>query len=123
MIQIHQEGKVSASDPGQLAAFIEQAVREQRPETRKELAETGASRGLGKRPVEAAAEVHEHLAKLPSMPGRELSIRVESSSGRIVIEVRDSETKAVLRQIPPEERLALLRQLAVQPGSLVDREG
>ncbi|MBD2837638.1 flagellar protein FlaG [Pseudomonas sp. JM0905a] len=42
---------------------------------------------------------------------RDLSFRVDDSSGRIVVEVRDQSSGEVIRQIPSEEALQLLKHL------------
>lgn len=42
---------------------------------------------------------------------RDLSFRVDDSSGRIVVEVRDQSSGDVIRQIPSEEALQLLKHL------------
>lgn len=62
-------------------------------------------------------------AALPDVSRRELSIRVSQETGRVVIQVLDSDTKAVVRQIPPEEALDLLRHLPQKRAVFVDREG
>lgn len=43
---------------------------------------------------------------------RDLSFSVDELSGKTVIKVIDAETKEVIRQIPPEEILALARHFA-----------
>ncbi len=43
--------------------------------------------------------------------GRDLNFKVDDESGRTVITVLDSETKEVIRQIPPEEVLQLALNL------------
>ncbi|MFI8609124.1 flagellar protein FlaG [Pseudomonas sp. NPDC077649] len=42
---------------------------------------------------------------------RDLSFRVDDSSGRVVVEVRDQSSGEVIRQIPSEEALQLLKHL------------
>jgi flagellar protein FlaG len=43
--------------------------------------------------------------------GRDLNFKVDDESGRTIITVLDSETKEVIRQIPPEEVLQLAMHL------------
>ena len=50
---------------------------------------------------------------------RSLRFQVDEISGRTVITVLDSETKEVVRQIPPPEWLEVVRRLE-QAGSLLD---
>jgi flagellar protein FlaG len=50
---------------------------------------------------------------------RELQFNVDETSGRVVIKVVDTETKDVIRQIPPEEVLALCEHLSEDKGLLL----
>lgn len=52
---------------------------------------------------------------------RDLQFSVDKDSGRIVVKVLDSETKEVIRMIPPEETLRMAEQLD-SPESLIFRE-
>ena len=52
---------------------------------------------------------------------RDLQFSVDKDSGRIVVKVLDSETKEVIRMIPPEETLRMAEQLD-SPESLILRE-
>jgi len=49
---------------------------------------------------------------------RDLQFTVDEHSGRTIIKVLDSETKEVIRQIPPEEMLRIASQLSAD-GSLL----
>lgn len=60
---------------------------------------------------------------LPEVPLRELAIHVDRELGEVVIQVVDTETRKVLRQIPPEEALEMLRRFSKLKGSLIDTEG
>ena len=62
-------------------------------------------------------------ARLPEVHLRELSMRVSPETNRVVIAVIDSKTKAVVRQIPAEDALDLLRNLPKSRALFVDREG
>ena len=52
---------------------------------------------------------------------RDLQFSVDKDSGRIVVKVLDSETKEVIRTIPPEETLRMAERLD-SPESLILRE-
>ena len=52
---------------------------------------------------------------------RDLQFSVDKDSGRIVVKVLDSETKEVIRMIPPEETLRMAEHLD-SPESLILRE-
>lgn len=59
------------------------------------------------------------LSELASGKERSLQFQVDESSGRTVITVINAATNEVVRQIPSEELLAILRNLD-QLGSLMD---
>ena len=50
---------------------------------------------------------------------RDLQFSVDEDSGRTIIKVIDSETKELIRQIPPEEVLALARHLDSAEGLIL----
>jgi len=62
-------------------------------------------------------------AAVPGFPLQELSIRREDEIGKVVVQVIDSETKEVVRQIPPEEWVQVLKRLQSAKGVLVDEAG
>jgi flagellar protein FlaG len=93
----------------------------------------------------AAAQVRRHAAEADAVPRREpaagtraapprepirlpefaqyrLQFRRDEGSGRVVVQVVDAETGALVRSIPPEEIVRALRQLRETQGPLVDRE-
>lgn len=72
---------------------------------------------------EEALETLKTSAPRPDINLRELSIRVVPETNQVVIEVIDAETKDVVRQIPPEYALDLLRTLPRQRAAFVDKEG
>lgn len=53
--------------------------------------------------------------------GRNVGLRfvTDTASGRILVQVVDAETSEVVRQIPPDEMLALARALDALQGALV----
>jgi flagellar protein FlaG len=59
---------------------------------------------------------------LPDYPRRELSVRHEPDLNQVVVQVLDSKTKEVVRQIPPEEVISVLKQLQ-KTGVLLDKRG
>lgn len=50
---------------------------------------------------------------------RELQFSIDEKSGRTVIKVLDSESKEIIRQIPPEEVLSVIERLEAATGGLV----
>lgn len=66
---------------------------------------------------EAVSRLNDYVQNL----SRTLSFRVEEATGRTVIEVYDSETEELIRQIPPEETLRLAETLETElpPGLFV----
>lgn len=75
------------------------------------------------------AEAHERpaageaRAPLPEFPLQELSIRMHPELDQVIVQVIDSRTREVVRQIPPEEWVRVLEQLHGRRGVLVDRRG
>lgn len=70
----------------------------------------------------ASETLVEARSDLPEFAGRELSIRREPELNQVVVQVLDAETKEVVRQIPPDEVLSVLRQLQ-KTGLLLDKRG
>lgn len=60
----------------------------------------------------AASSIEQHLQ-------RRLQFHVDAESGRTVITVIDRDTEEIIRQIPPEEMLALARRLEATTGLLL----
>ena len=53
---------------------------------------------------------------------RDLKFNVDDDSGRLIITVIDPETNKVVRQIPPEETLHILRRMERGGGALFDNK-
>lgn len=62
---------------------------------------------------QAVSQVNEFVQNL----NRDLQFTVDEDSGRTVIKVLDTETKEVIRQIPPEELLRIANYLFDAKGS------
>lgn len=62
---------------------------------------------------QAVNQVNQFVQKL----SRDLQFTVDDDSGRTVIKVLDTETKEVIRQIPPEELLRIATYLTDSHGS------
>lgn len=74
----------------------------------------------------AAAEraaVVARAVQLPEFRRYELAFRRDQELNRVVVQVIDAETHAVVRSIPPEELARALRQLQAPRGVLLEREG
>ena len=66
--------------------------------------------------VQAIGSINQQIQVLR----RELRFSVDESSEQVVIKVVDSESGDVIRQIPPEEVLALARDMSEGHGRLLD---
>lgn len=53
---------------------------------------------------------------------RDLKFNVDDESGRLIITVIDPETDKIVRQIPPEETLHILRNMERGSGTLFDNK-
>jgi flagellar protein FlaG len=60
---------------------------------------------------------------VPEFPMQELSIRKDPEIDRVIVQVLDSRTGEVVRQIPSEEWVHVLKRLKGAKGLLVDRKG
>jgi flagellar protein FlaG len=54
---------------------------------------------------------------------REIQLEMERESDTMIVKVVDSESGEVIRQIPPEELLALSKNADELKGFLIDKEG
>ncbi|MEW6269414.1 MAG: flagellar protein FlaG, partial [Thermodesulfobacteriota bacterium] len=83
----------------------------------------GAERD-GERASDAAEQASAGAAAaLPEFRLQQLSIRKHPDLDRVIVQVIDSRTGEVIRQIPPEEWVQVLESMHAAKGVLVDREG
>jgi len=66
----------------------------------------------------AVSQIESYLKSV----GRQLEFRVDDSTGRTVVTVKDLDTGEVIRRIPGDETLRLARSLADKANALVDVE-
>ncbi|MEP7311482.1 MAG: flagellar protein FlaG [Pseudomonadota bacterium] len=66
-------------------------------------------------------DVAQHLEDYLRRSGRDLSFRVDEGAGATVVTVRDASTGEIIRQMPSEEALRLLRRLNEGSATLLDR--
>jgi uncharacterized FlaG/YvyC family protein len=62
-------------------------------------------------------------AALADFPLQELAIRKDPEIGRVVVQVVDAQTHELVRQIPSEEWVHVLKRLRGAKGLFVDRKG
>jgi len=70
---------------------------------------------------ETAQAVAQQLEAYLRRSGRDLSFRVDEAAGATVVTVRNSSTGEIIRQMPSEEALRLLRRLNEGSATLLDR--
>ena len=68
--------------------------------------------------LQAAQEMREYAKSID----RDLKFNVDDDSGRLIITVIDPETDKIVRQIPPEETLHILRNMERGAGTLFDNK-
>jgi len=68
--------------------------------------------------TKALSSAVEHINALVQQVHRELRFSVDDTSGRVVIKVLDLDTKEVVRQIPPEQVIAVLQSIQHDGHSL-----
>ncbi len=80
--------------------------------------ETGADAGdkLQQRFAEVATRMNEHMLQMQ----RSLRFSVDETSGHIVVKVVDTDTNEVIRQIPSEEMLAMMKHINEFDGLIFD---
>lgn len=82
-----------------------------KPSPQQAASQVQAERQQARQEVEdvrrAVEDINDHFQSV----GRDLKFQVDKESGRTIITVMDSETKEVVRQIPPEEVLNLAERL------------
>lgn len=66
------------------------------------------------------AVVAEQLQQFLRSSDRDLEFTVDGAAGTTVITVRDGSTGDIIRQIPNEDALRIMRRLNAQSGTLVD---
>jgi flagellar protein FlaG len=69
--------------------------------------------------VEAAAQV---LGDAVSLLNRSVRVELDRSTDRLVTKIVDRDSNEVIKQIPPEELLAMVRRLREYIGLLLDVE-
>lgn len=67
----------------------------------------------------AVSSVNDYIDKLRH---RELQFTLDDESGKVVIKIMDTDTKKVIRQIPPEEMLRLAENIGKDRGWLVEQQ-
>lgn len=111
------EVAVSAASPAPVPASGRPAPRPEPPAAAAEAQAPPAQRREHLR--QAVSQANARAAALK----RDLQFSVDDSTGETVIRVIDTQTKEVIRQIPPDEMLALARALLQMSGpALLDAQ-
>ena len=100
------------------------------PEPVKERAQTPRPDAAESRPEEKQAlptrdemrDLARRVGEVVSSLNRSVHFEIDDSSGQVVTQVVNRETREVIRQIPPEEMLSLSRRLREFVGLLLDIE-
>jgi flagellar protein FlaG len=80
----------------------------------------GPDKEIKKEDVEkAVSSVNDYINKLRH---RELQFSLDDESGKMLIKIMDTDTKKVIRQIPPENMLRLAENLGQDKGWLVEQK-
>lgn len=66
------------------------------------------------------AEAVERANRLITGAASNLNFRIDQDTGKAVVRVVDAETGALLRQIPPEEMLAIAKALDRMQGLMIN---
>ncbi|MEP7311679.1 MAG: flagellar protein FlaG [Pseudomonadota bacterium] len=103
---------ISATQP--IGSILEHKVV---PTVSVVVAPKSAQRDLRETVQDAAQHLEDYLRR----SGRDLSFRVDEAAGATVVTVRDASTGEIIRQMPSEEALRLLRRLNEGSATLLDR--
>jgi flagellar protein FlaG len=74
-----------------------------------------------KRPVDQPTTAVELASTEPIL--RNLSVRMDPETNKVVVKVIDAQSGKVVREIPPDELARIDRDLGPRPGRLVQRKG
>ena len=86
----------------------------------QEAASQEVQRGSNQAPAEELAGVVNQLNGYMEETHRGLRFSIDDDSGRTIVRVVDTETDEVIRQIPSEEMLAVIRHFNEVTGNLFD---
>ena len=80
---------------------------------------SGKKEDGGKQPVEQAVkDINDFFQNV----NRTLEFNIDQDSGRMVVQIKDSQTNQVIRQIPPDYVLKLAKQLGEVKGLLFEEK-
>ena len=99
----------------------EQKVRQDAAAAGKQIPPSGVSEketASDEQVLQAAHEMKEYAKSID----RDLKFNVDDDSGRLIITVIDPETDKIVRQIPPEETLHILRNMERGAGTLFNNK-
>jgi len=82
--------------------------------TRETNADTGSN--LQERLADVVERLNDHMRQMQ----RSLRFSVDDYSGRIVVKVVDKDTEEVIRQIPSDEMLAIMKHISEFDGLIFD---
>jgi len=91
---------------------------EELPHTGKSLPPEKEEKATPEKVSEAVGKLNEYVQAIR----RELKFSIDEKSGRTVITVLDSETKEIIRQIPPEEVISLSQNLGTKDSVILTAE-
>lgn len=63
------------------------------------------------------------LQKITNVFSRQVQLRVDKSSKKVVVTVLDSETHEIIRQIPSQEMLRMIHEIDKMIGRFIDYKG
>ena len=69
------------------------------------------------------SEAIERVAGTAQLFNRKIHLEVENDTHEVIVKIVDSETKEVIRQLPPEEMVKLSKNAKDLKGLLIDKEG
>ncbi len=92
---------VSRQGKGEMVRAVSRTVTER-------VATTASGEAENNKPVAEVSQAARQIREVTQNLRRDLSFDVDEESGRVVIQVYDSETRELIRTIPPEEARAMI---------------
>jgi flagellar protein FlaG len=93
--------------------------RQQPDQAEKVAAEQAQQRAQASKELDSTKELAAKLNKLPQSVRRNLEFSLDQATGQQVIRVLDSETKELVRQIPSDQVLHLIKRVQEMQGDVV----
>jgi flagellar protein FlaG len=119
-VRVEGPGKALEFNPSRDVATGQNAGERVRDDKSREALDKGSPGQVNREQLDSAAEILNRAMEVGSFG---LQFRVHEDSGQVQVKVVDSETKEVIREIPPEQMLNIAAQIKEMLNNLHDMVG